>query len=112
MVDEANLYPASFYKEVGRLVQKSRKARGMTQEILASRIGLTRTSVTNIEQGQQKFLLHTLIDIAQALHIAPASLLPEIYETSEEQINAMLKNHLPDEAEFIRTGLAVKREDG
>jgi transcriptional regulator with XRE-family HTH domain len=64
------------YKRVG---EKIRAARGknLSQEALASAIGMTRSSISNIEKGRQKLLLHTLLDISDALQVQPASLLPD-----------------------------------
>ena len=39
-------------------------------------VGLTRTSITNIEKGRQKVLLHQVYDIARALGTTPTSILP------------------------------------
>lgn len=53
-----------------------RLSENVTQEALAKLVGLTRTSLTNIEKGRQKILLHTFADLAAALRVAPAELLP------------------------------------
>ena len=53
-----------------------RLGQNVTQEGLAKLVGLTRTSLTNIEKGRQKILLHTFADLAAALRVAPAELLP------------------------------------
>lgn len=55
--------------EVGRLVRQARKARGLRQSDLADRIGLTRTSVVNLEAGRQEFRLTTMVMIMKALGI-------------------------------------------
>ncbi|MBL9170654.1 MAG: helix-turn-helix transcriptional regulator [Verrucomicrobiales bacterium] len=66
-----------FYKEVGIRIREARKkADNMTQEALALSVGLTRTSLTNIEKGRQKVLLHTFTQIASALGTEPGALLP------------------------------------
>lgn len=67
----------AFYQEVGRLVRSARNQAGLTQDILAERVALSRTSVTNIERGRQKMLLHTLRDIAEAVGIEASELLPK-----------------------------------
>jgi len=71
-----------FYEIVGRRVKQARKASRLTQEELASRVSMTRTSVTNIEKGRQKLLLHTLFDLADAMKIPAVQLIPE---SSEDQ---------------------------
>jgi len=48
----------------------------MSQETLARAIGLTRTTVVNIESGKQQLLLHTFVEIARALAIEPRELIP------------------------------------
>ena len=68
----ADLYPA-----IGEVVRQRSDAIGMTQASLAGRIGLGRTSVTNIENGSQKVMLHQLVDLARALHASPEELLSE-----------------------------------
>jgi transcriptional regulator with XRE-family HTH domain len=65
-----------FYAEVGRRVRMAREAAGLTQDALADRVELSRTSVTNIEKGRQKIALHTLCKVASAVGVEPASLLP------------------------------------
>jgi len=69
---------ARVYFELGRLIREARDQRGLTQAELAASVGLTRTSVSNIEKGRQKMLLHTLYDFAGALGIEPKALLPQM----------------------------------
>lgn len=65
------------YEAFGRLVQLHRKrTKGMTQEKLGVHVGLSRTSITNIEKGRQHVSLHQLFAIAKALKVAPEVLLP------------------------------------
>src|SRR5262245_59867222 len=65
------------YRRFGKLVQLHRKRlAGMTQDQLAVRVGLSRTSITNIEQGRQHVSLHQLYSIAEALQVSPEVLLP------------------------------------
>jgi transcriptional regulator with XRE-family HTH domain len=45
---------------------------------LARRIGVKRTSITNIEGGRQPLQLHTLLAIAEALRVPAEQLLPSI----------------------------------
>ena len=70
------------YKEFGGRLRRARKNAKLTQENLAERVGLTRTSITNIEKGRQKVLIHTLFNLASAVGVNPHILLPdEQYET-------------------------------
>ncbi|WBB94259.1 helix-turn-helix transcriptional regulator [Verrucosispora sp. WMMC514] len=59
----------------GQRVRILRAERGLTQQQLADAIGLTRTSVTNIEAGRQETLATTLVRLATALDVVPGALL-------------------------------------
>jgi len=72
------------YELFGQRVRKARKACKLTQEELASRVTMTRTSVTNIEKGRQKLLLHTLFDLAAALEVPVGHLIPEPSENQPQ----------------------------
>ncbi len=63
----------------------------MTQDELASCIGLTRTSIANIESGRQKLLLHTLIRISNCLAASAA----EILQSFEPDDTFTLPKDLP-----------------
>ncbi len=65
----------NYYVAVGRQIAQARQAK-MTQESLAQRLSLTRTSIINIEKGRQQILVHTLADIAGALGVPITTLLP------------------------------------
>ena len=67
---------SEFYKQVGQSI-RSRRSKNLSQEALASAVGLTRTSISNIESGRQKMLLHTFVDIADALKADPANLVAD-----------------------------------
>jgi transcriptional regulator with XRE-family HTH domain len=67
----------NFYQAVGRRIALRRAGR-LTQEALAAKASLTRTSIINIEKGRQQILLHTLVDIATALQVSPIELIPEV----------------------------------
>ena len=67
----------SLYEEFGRGLRSARKAANLTQEALAERIGLSRTSITNIEKGRQHVALHMLFSLANAVGVEPEELLPQ-----------------------------------
>ena len=98
-----------FYQEVGRRIREARKRRKppLTQETLAQLVSLTRTSITNVEKGRQKFLLHTLADIAIALQVEPASLLPQSNAESDRNLDEALKNRPTAEKEWIKSAVSA-----
>lgn len=67
---------AAFYKQVGKRVKRARLSLGLSQEALAAKLELTRTSITNIEQGRQRVMLHTIMDLAGALGVSLGDLVP------------------------------------
>jgi transcriptional regulator with XRE-family HTH domain len=67
-----------FYANLGKRVRKARNNKGMSQQTLASHIGLTRSSVANLEAGRQRVPVHLLVQIAATLGRDPAELLPRI----------------------------------
>ncbi|MBZ0299988.1 MAG: helix-turn-helix domain-containing protein [Anaerolineae bacterium] len=66
------------YKIIGTNVRKARENAGLSQNELAVAVGLSRTSITNIEAGQQKIQIHTLFKIGEILDITPQSLMPSM----------------------------------
>jgi transcriptional regulator with XRE-family HTH domain len=63
------------YQMIGARIRDERRKQHLTQDELASRVGLKRTSITNVERGRQKILVHTLVDIANSLGTSPARFL-------------------------------------
>ena len=66
------------YADIGNRIRERREELGLTQQALASMVELSRTSITNIEQGRQKLLVNTLFDVAGALEISIEDLLPKV----------------------------------
>jgi transcriptional regulator with XRE-family HTH domain len=95
-----------FYEEVGRRIRDARKEKKLTQDALASRVSLTRTSITNIEKGRQKFLLHKFFDIANVLQIEPNVLLPDNSEEATTDIDQKLEGRSKDEQVWIKSTIS------
>lgn len=68
----------NIYINFGRVIAQKRKEKQWTQEQLAERIGLGRTSITNIEKGKQKILLDDLFKFAFVFGVKPSELLSAI----------------------------------
>lgn len=66
------------YAQIGRHIRNAREKATWTQSDLAEAIGLSRTSVTNIERGRQPILVHTLYVVALALNIPVSQFLPKL----------------------------------
>lgn len=97
------------YKEFGCRLRDARKAADMTQESLAEQVGLSRTSITNIEKGRQRIPLHVLFLLASAVGVHPATLLLERKETHKPAVidKRTLKTPLKqDELDYVTTLVA------
>jgi len=66
------------YVSFGEIVREHRLRRGWTQTDLAERVGLSRTSITNIEIGRQRILLSDLFDFAAAFGVSPKSIFNDL----------------------------------
>lgn len=95
----------AFYEEVGRRIQQARKRikPRLTQDGLAQLVNLSRTSITNVEKGRQKLLLHTLIDIADALQVQAATLIPQPEAAGRQNLDDALKNRPKSEKTWIKS---------
>lgn len=98
----------SFYQELGRRIKDARKKGHLTQEALATKVSLTRTTVTNIEKGRQQLLVHTLVDIADALNVTPEFLLPTPQTPS---ISKLLIVESPQVQEWIQRAIDMADRD-
>jgi DNA-binding XRE family transcriptional regulator len=67
------LYRA-FGKNLVRLRHEQRPKR-FSQEQLARLVGLSRTSIVNIEKGRHHLVIHQLLEFARALKVRPEVLL-------------------------------------
>lgn len=74
-IEDDDFYPGFVY-ELGARIRTARNATGMTQEQLAPRAGLTRTSIANIEAGRFSTSSYHLFLIAQACNVSVADLFP------------------------------------
>jgi transcriptional regulator with XRE-family HTH domain len=67
------------HQAFGLRVRMIRETLGQTQDDVAKKVGLKRTSVTNIEIGRQRVLLDDVETFAQALGVSPKHLLKGIW---------------------------------
>ena len=69
---------AKLLKTFGRSIRSYRKQRGMSQEDLAEKSGLSRNYVSDIERGVRNPSLLALIGIAKALRMPLRDLLADV----------------------------------
>lgn len=79
----------NLYRTIGAHLAEARQQRGVRQADLATAVGLTRASVTNIESGAQRIQVHTLVAAAQALGLDPADIISQAVEGSAPIVQVM-----------------------
>lgn len=70
---------------IGNVIQKYRKSKRMTQEVLSGLADLDRTHYSKIERGLRSPTLETFFKIAGALNITPHELMIEIEKALESE---------------------------
>jgi len=68
------------YGIVGGRVRKQREELALTQDVLAQRAGIARTSLTNFERGRQHLPIHVLLRLADELGLELGELIPHASE--------------------------------
>lgn len=63
------------YYEIGQRIRKFRKARDISQEELAEKIGISTTHMSHIETGNTKLSLPVFVSLAVALEVRTDELL-------------------------------------
>lgn len=96
-----------FYPRFGQTLRKARKTSGLSQEDLGKAVGLNRTSVSNIEKGRQKILLHTFCDVLRVLSVEPRDLIPLPVE-KKPPANPDLSGFRPAVRAFIERGIGLQ----
>lgn len=76
------------YYAIGQRIRKIRKARGLSQEQLAEKVGISTTHMSHIETANTKLSLAVFVDIAEALETQTDALL---YDDSRESVSRSLE---------------------
>jgi transcriptional regulator with XRE-family HTH domain len=73
---EAFMRPATTYSQVlGQVVEAYRKSAGMTQETLATQLGLSQSAYSRLERGETPFTMPQVRKLSIALGAAPATVI-------------------------------------
>lgn len=101
-----NLEEQAFYKLLGARIRTLRGGR-LSQEQLAKAVGLTRTSLVNIESGQQKLLVHNLFRIADALSLKPSAIIAPLEPAGDAvPVFAISDQVPPDVDQWVKRGVS------
>ena len=63
------------YYEIGQRVRKYRKAKSLSQDMLAERTGISVTHMSHIETGNTKMSLQVLVQLSAALEVSTDDIL-------------------------------------
>jgi transcriptional regulator with XRE-family HTH domain len=83
-----------FYRRLGERIRNCRRAKQITQEGMAAHMGLTRTSIVNIEKGRQHLAVHQLVRISDLLGCTPGDLIPTAQE--DAVLSAKFRDQISD----------------
>jgi transcriptional regulator with XRE-family HTH domain len=75
------------YLEFGQLVASKRREHRLSQSALGSLVGLSRTSITNIEKGRQPVQLHQLFQFVIALQVPIDEILPKAFIDTRQAVS-------------------------
>jgi transcriptional regulator with XRE-family HTH domain len=101
----------SVYETIGRNIRRARRSSGLSQEELAKRLSLSRTSVTNIEKGRQRLLVHTLFQVAGAVSARIEDLLANVSGSLSPKPERLLPDTLDGDArEWVLTHIRAVSE--
>lgn len=102
------------YEVIGKRIREARENREWTQQEFGDKVGLTRTSITNIERGKQKLQIDSLYKFASVLGVSPFSLLPDESVLLDIELPSIRKNLNEYDADVIaftkKVYLKSKRE--
>lgn len=102
------------YYAIGQKIRKIRKARGLSQEGLAEKVGISTTHMSHIETGNTKMSLPTFVEIASALEVRTDEILyedrAESRSTSVAYIAELLDNCTIQQVRIIEDIVKAAKE--
>ena len=82
------------YKQLGQRIKAARKLKGLTQEQLAEKTGLTPNFIAKIESANSTISLQTLVKIVNTLDTSVDYLLCDVESTGMSETDAVIGNML------------------
>lgn len=109
----SDLAVVALYRGVGKRVRLLRTRARMTQEQLADSLGVTRSSIANLEAGRQRSPLHLYVGIAQALGVSMTDLVEDAGATPDslprlpDEVSREMEVGDRESLEFVQRTLAA-----
>lgn len=94
------------YRELGLSLATERRRQRLSQKQFGAKVGLSRTSITNIECGRQPIQLHQLYVFASMLKVSVTKLLPKESAFTEATVQKSDK-----EAQYIADAVNALDQD-
>lgn len=95
---------------IGRRIREARLSRGMTQEQLAEKAGISVTYISNLERGSQTASLDVFVPLCNALDVSSDALLQDVVNAAVLSQASELADLLRDQPQDVqRTALRVIR---
>ena len=82
-----------FYIKLGENISTLRNQKRIKQETVASHLGLSRISISNIESGKQRIQLHSLMSLVDLFQVSLSDLIPNP-ETNTSNITNKLEKKI------------------
>ncbi len=102
------------YYAIGQRIRKIRKARGLSQEKLAEKVGISTTHMSHIETANTKMSLPTFVELASVLEVRTDELLyddrPEDRSTSIAYITELLDDCTIQQVRIIEDIVKAAKE--
>jgi len=70
--------------EIGSFLRDKRKKVGLSQDQLAARCDLTKSNISNIENGKKDFNFTTFLEYSKGLGIQPRDILDKDFDFSQD----------------------------
>lgn len=104
------------YKAIGVRIKAARARKGVTQGYIANLIGLSTPHISNIETGNTKLGLPTIIHLANVFDVSVDELLCDNIKRSEKifqnELADLLKDCSAQELHFITELIKVVKKNG
>jgi len=97
------------YKKLGERIRKERLAVGITQEVLSEQAGISVSFLGQVERGERKPSLETVVNIANSLGVTVDFLLMDSYRTSKSLVDELTYLIRETPEKDIRTVIEVTK---
>ena len=81
---------------IGRRIKEARQGKGLSQEALSEKIGMSAKYLSSIERGKENPTLDTLIKLADALEVETSELFNYQHEKSPKELRQLVSRFMEE----------------